>query len=246
MIGFLVRSNDKKDSKSRFRRYNLSQSIRLGPVHLSLSLTLFVFFSINMPLRLASLGDLPIISSIYAASFWDEEFVGGIMHPHRHEYPQDYADFWKRRVWENYWDYGHKLMVFYLDGGKKESGVNSENGKVDEAGLVVGIADWHRMGTGWEKVWGVWGWWDISRVLSPFSLYRRYHSFHMQGLLRWERARLGQQPNIFRFITNSYDLCVQCFWLAHIIIPLPYRKLNQTNYYLPQPHRVHYMAQLRC
>lgn len=124
-----------------------------------------------MPLRLARLDDLPVISSIYAASFWDEEVVGGIMHPHRHEYPQDYADFWKRRVWDNYWDYGHKLMVFFLDGGETESGVNGETGKVDEAGLVVGIADWHRMGTGWEKVWGVWGGWDISRFLFLSSLY---------------------------------------------------------------------------
>ena len=75
-----------------------------------------------MPIRCANLSDVHIISSIYAASFWDEEVVGGLMHPYRHEYPQDYADFWKRRVLENYWDYRHKFMVFYLD-GNEESGM---------------------------------------------------------------------------------------------------------------------------
>lgn len=108
-----------------------------------------------MPLRRASLRDVDVISSIYAASFWDEEFIGDLMHPYRHQYPQDYADLWRRRVLESYWDYGHKMMVFYLD-GNEESGDDGGNRKACEVGSVVGVADWHRMGTGWEKLWGVW------------------------------------------------------------------------------------------
>ena len=108
-----------------------------------------------MPLRLAGVNDLAAISAICAASFWDEEVVGGTMHPYRHEYPQDYADFWRRRVWEKYWDYGHKMVVFYLDGEGDA-----------KAGEVVGVADWERRGVGWEQVWAVTGWWDPSKFFA--------------------------------------------------------------------------------
>lgn len=110
-----------------------------------------------MTIRPAIFTDLPLISSIYAASFSDEEVVGGIMHPQRHLYPQDFVEFWRRRVWENYWDYSHKFVVFYLD-GKGEHDEEKEG--TDD--VLVGVADWQRMGRGWEGVWGAWGWWDIS------------------------------------------------------------------------------------
>lgn len=119
-----------------------------------------------MPIRPATINDLPVISSIYADGFWDEEFIGHTINPHRQEHSQDYLDFWKRRVLESYWDYSHKLMVFYLDG-------EEDAGEEGEKEVVVGAADWHRLGQGWEKVWAVKGWWDIRKdsSVSTFLLF---------------------------------------------------------------------------
>lgn len=41
-----------------------------------------------MPLRRACAHDLPVIADIYAAAFYEEEFMGALMHPHRQDYPQ--------------------------------------------------------------------------------------------------------------------------------------------------------------
>ena len=104
-----------------------------------------------MPIRPAHFHDLPTISNILAEAFYDEEFMGPIMHPHRQIYPQDYHRFWEHKVSEWYWDYGHQLTVTYTV--KKDDEGQSEE-------ILTGVGDWIRYGKGWERYWGIWGKWD--------------------------------------------------------------------------------------
>lgn len=104
-----------------------------------------------MPLRLAHADDLPVITTIFAAAFHDEEVIGAFMHPHRQTYPQDYRRYWEHQVMEWYWDYSHQLVVTYTV-------KHTNEGKGGE--VVTGVGDWLRYGKGWNRCWGVLGKWD--------------------------------------------------------------------------------------
>lgn len=113
-----------------------------------------------MPVRAARLQDLSAITTIYAAAFYNEEFMGALMHPYRQRYAQDYRRYWKQKVSEWYWDYSHQLLVSYTI---KQTSKGREE-------IVTGVSDWIRYGKGWERYWGVWGKWD-PRKSSLFSYY---------------------------------------------------------------------------
>lgn len=104
-----------------------------------------------MALRPARGQDLPIITTIYAAAFYDEEMMGVLMHPHRQRYPHDYRLYWENKVTGWYWDYSHQLVVIATT---KQTG----DGREEET--VTGAADWIRHGKGWERYWRLWGKWD--------------------------------------------------------------------------------------
>ncbi|KAI4244961.1 MAG: hypothetical protein L6R42_010318 [Xanthoria sp. 1 TBL-2021] len=104
-----------------------------------------------MPRRIAQRRDLPSIASTYAAAFWDEEVMGKLMHPYRQEHPQDFLRYWRYEVAEWYWSYSHQIVVSY------ETMQTSDG---DEEQLLTGVADWIRHGEGWERLWGIWAWWD--------------------------------------------------------------------------------------
>jgi len=48
---------------------------------------------------------------------------------------QDYVEFWKRRVLENYYDYSHKFVMFCAEGNGEH---DEENNATDD--VVVGVA----------------------------------------------------------------------------------------------------------
>lgn len=100
-----------------------------------------------MYLRLARCADLPIISEIYAVGFHDEE-VNRLLHPYRNRYPKDYLNYWRRRCRERYWNYGSVFLVSC----EKDGTTGSE--------VVVGVAEWQRIGFGWDKFWRLGGFWD--------------------------------------------------------------------------------------
>ncbi|OAP65570.1 hypothetical protein AYL99_01542 [Fonsecaea erecta] len=85
-------------------------------------------------LRLARLSDLPTIGQVFATAFHDEEVVGPLLHPYRHQYPDDYLAYWRRRCCERYWDYGRVLVVSC----EKDPSTGRE--------VVVGVAEWERVG----------------------------------------------------------------------------------------------------
>ncbi|MCJ1402732.1 hypothetical protein MMC11_005953 [Xylographa trunciseda] len=132
-----------------------------------------------MPIRVARHSDLFTISSIFAAGFYDEEVVGDLMHPYRSQYPQDYLAYWRRKCWERWWDYSRVFMVsFEQDGnGGKE--------------VLTGVADWQRVGSGWERVWGLWG------LSDPRLLLRLTMTFvNMIFDVLWPNRAASKPPEI--------------------------------------------------
>jgi hypothetical protein len=104
-----------------------------------------------MVLRIARFTDLSTIAKIFGAGFYDEEVVGGLLHPHRELYPHDYLTWWIRAVRAGYWDYSNVYVLSY----RLEEGTGKE--------IVMGAAQWQRHGRGWERFWRVGGWWDPSK-----------------------------------------------------------------------------------
>ncbi|KAL6713982.1 hypothetical protein ACLMJK_008476 [Lecanora helva] len=119
-----------------------------------------------MPLRPARSNDLPIISKVYAAVFYDDDMMGALMHPYRQSHPGDYQKYWENKVREWYWDYSHQLIVTYM---LKETDEKKEE-------VVTGVGDWIRYGKGWERYWGVWGKWDPRNLIRKLILLRHYIS----------------------------------------------------------------------
>ncbi|MCJ1286153.1 hypothetical protein MMC26_005498 [Xylographa opegraphella] len=106
-----------------------------------------------MPIRVARLSDLFTISSIFAAGFYNEEVVGDLMHPYRAQHHQDYLAYWRRKCWVRWCDYSRVFAVSFEQDGNEGKEV------------LTGVAEWQRVGLGWERVWGVWGTWDPRLLL---------------------------------------------------------------------------------
>lgn len=83
-----------------------------------------------MAIRKARHGDLRAMAEVLAAAFLNEELFGELMHPHRHEYPEDFIKFFERRIWAHWFEYQRAILV-------------SED---PASGKVVGVADWERQG----------------------------------------------------------------------------------------------------
>lgn len=117
-----------------------------------------------MPVRLARLSDLDAAARIFAAGFHEEEVLGQLLHPYREQYPDDFVQYWKWSCRKRYWDYARVLIVSFVE-------KTDEDGRKRE--VLTGVAAWNRMGPGWMKVWGLWGWWDPSKYsrTGRFSLY---------------------------------------------------------------------------
>jgi hypothetical protein len=83
-----------------------------------------------MAIRKAHRGDLRVIAEVLAAAFLNEELFGDLMHPKRHEYPEDFIRFFEHRIWTHWFEYQRTILV-------------SED---PVSGKVVGVADWERQG----------------------------------------------------------------------------------------------------
>jgi hypothetical protein len=106
----------------------------------------------QMPIRRARYSDLPTISSILAASFYDEE-LHAYFFPQRQQYPDEYVRAWYQKVLKCWWDYSRVFVVSYDEAGRG-------------AEVITGVAEWQRVGDGWEGLWGS-GRWDPS--VCPFA-----------------------------------------------------------------------------
>lgn len=94
-------------------------------------------------LRPARYSDLPRIAHIARLAFWDDNLFGDFIHPYRNAYPADMELWWLRRARVNFWDYTWIFIVAV---------------EIDDRGneMVVGIAQWIRMGEGGKKMQCAW------------------------------------------------------------------------------------------
>jgi hypothetical protein len=84
-----------------------------------------------MPIRPANYSDLRPAAESAAAAFDGEELFGALLHPHRHEYWEDYVHYFERDFRLKWLQRKYVILV-----------------AVDEEGKVVGMAKWERQGDG--------------------------------------------------------------------------------------------------
>lgn len=88
-----------------------------------------------MSIRPARYSDLDSIADILTAAFWNGDIVGRFMHPYREKYPQDFREWWKRRLRALWWDRKFAFLV-----------------STDGNGDITGFAKWAAHGTSAKKV----------------------------------------------------------------------------------------------
>ncbi|KAM5497979.1 hypothetical protein McanMca71_006604 [Microsporum canis] len=159
-----------------------------------------------MPIRLARYSDLEAISSALAEGFHEEEVMGPLLHPYRQEYPVDYLNYWRRKCLEKWWNYSYVFIVSFIEQDQKPD--EREDGRPDDRSddkssvreVITGVAQWHRMGPGWEAIWKPLGRWDPRLLIS--SLISIYHDYFLEylptgllpGLLSLRRRALYASP----------------------------------------------------
>lgn len=97
----------------------------------------------SLKLRDARYSELPEISHVMAQAFWEDNLFGDLVHPRRSKYPRDFDLYWLRRARVNFWDYRWKWLV----------AVDSD---VDGNEVIVGAAQWARLGEGGRKMECLW------------------------------------------------------------------------------------------
>ncbi|CAO2653634.1 Nn.00g030450.m01.CDS01 [Neocucurbitaria sp. VM-36] len=106
-----------------------------------------------MPIRYATPEDEAAIVSTCTTAFFDEPLFGSLMHPYRHEYPEDVKIFWHEKTREEWRKPSNKIIVATASDAGEE--------------LVVGFAVWQRQGDddGTKKVEKEWA--DVGQHAFP-------------------------------------------------------------------------------
>lgn len=107
------------------------------------------------------------MARVLAASFGPDQLFR-TMFPHQDSFPEDLVTTFRRKLRESWWDYSKVLMVSYepasldvTDPGDEKHGLITTRHNQKE--IITGVAEWQRVGLGWERVWNLWGWWDPSK-----------------------------------------------------------------------------------
>lgn len=134
-----------------------------------------------MPIRHARHSDIPIMARVVASSFGPDKLFQ-VLFPQLDEYPEDFVTFWRRSLRASWWGYSDVLMVSYdvvtLDASdldaEEQALATTRNNQIE---ILTGVSAWSRVGLGWERYWGVWGWWDPSKFLRvTLALYLPTHN----------------------------------------------------------------------
>jgi GNAT superfamily N-acetyltransferase len=98
----------------------------------------------NMPIRLARPGDEPAIAVVCTKAFFEESLFGDLMHPYRHQYPDDVQIFWHDRTRVVFQEPRSIVIVATTIEAEREK--------------IVGMATWQRQGDdpGAQKVIQAW------------------------------------------------------------------------------------------
>lgn len=116
--------------------------------------------SAQVTLRWATPSDLPAIAHTMTRAFYDDDLFGDICHPHRAAHPQDPYLYWLRRAYVNFWHWNWRWVVAVAPNPNSTTTTNvsphpstgSTNVVRGGSEIVVGVAQWERMGTGGDAM----------------------------------------------------------------------------------------------
>jgi len=94
---------------------------------------------VKTTIRPATLDDVEGMALVTAAGFMDDDVFGNFQHPHRREHPNDWHFWWVKEIRTHLVSPTNCCFVTTLDEG-------------DDAGRIVGLIIWERMGEGAAKL----------------------------------------------------------------------------------------------
>lgn len=120
-----------------------------------------------MPIRHARYSDIPIMARVIAPSFGPDKLFQ-VLFPKLDEYPEDFVTFWRRSLRASWWGYSKVFMISYEVVTSDVSNLDAEQQALvttrnNQREILTGVSEWSRVGLGWERYWGVLGWWDPSK-----------------------------------------------------------------------------------
>jgi GNAT superfamily N-acetyltransferase len=144
-----------------------------------------------MPIRPATRADIPQAAKILAAAFGPDPLFK-VIFPHQKQHPDAFVRAMEEHLWLAWWDWSKILMVSYRIQGEGEEGeeIETRNDGASKDGTMVstgriegrcdiltGIAEWERIGTGWQSLHNTCTY-DPRRLLKPalssYYSWRRY------------------------------------------------------------------------
>lgn len=145
-----------------------------------------------MPLRPARYSDLTTLATLCSASFFDEDLFGQVMHPRRHEFPDDPALYWHQHIQNLWFDWRNQPFAAVTRDEK------------DGQEKIVGLAVWQRQGEGGKNM-------ALSNV-DPRK-YRLCYSSLLRKSYSGVIYRLSSATVITNFVSH---------FLFHLTCPLPH------------------------
>lgn len=106
-----------------------------------------------MPVRHATPLDQQAMVAICAAAFFDESLFGPVIHPYRHEYPEDVKIFWHDWIWAEWKNPRNIILVATTTENEKEK--------------IVGVIVWQRQGDDEVALKVEAEWVDIGKMQTP-------------------------------------------------------------------------------
>ena len=143
---------------------------------------------LDMPLRPATRADIPVMGKIFAAAFAPDSLFH-VLFPYKAEHPEGFERAAREVFWYHWYDYRmvHILSYQLVDDneqsdGDERSALLPSGKKRRQKEIITGVAQWERTGKGWEKLYGILGWWDPRESRLSFCIpFGMNLTVHAQG-----------------------------------------------------------------
>ncbi|CAD0085037.1 unnamed protein product [Aureobasidium mustum] len=147
-----------------------------------------------MPVRPARWRDLKPAARIASLAFWEDEFIGGCLHPHRAKHPESFERHFLHDFYRSSFDAHTQIMVSYPS---------------DNPERITGMAIWSRVGDGGKHMEASQSWlyWVMSRCIVPIyigvdSFIRRNRAADFAA---WNDMKDSDLPMDERFENSEYN-----------------------------------------